>query len=375
MAEPKIAIVGAGIGGLATAAALLQANFSVTVFEQAHHFSRVGAGINLTPNSIKALDGLGLGQAVCALGFQAQHRVSRLWDTGEVTSNLSLNEGGLHKYGAPQVTIHRAELLTILEQSVDAACIQFNKKLMRLQQDPSGVTLEFTDGHQERFDAVIGADGIHSCVREQLAGGESPEFSGMVAFRSVIDVKRLPKRDYRALTKWWGPNSTSQLFTFLIDEKESELFVFATAPLPDWPHESWSIKAQKEELLGLYAHYCSEATSILEHCDDILKTAMYVRQPLQSWSFERVALLGDACHSMLPFMAHGAAMGLVDAVVLARCLSMMKGHDVCSALKRYEHLRLSRASKIQLASAQNDWLRNDSNAEWVYGYNPWQIEI
>ncbi len=145
--------------------------------------------------------------------------------------------------------------------------------------------------------------------------------------------------------------------------------MFATAQEDSWRHESWSVKGTQEELLAAYAQFHPEAQAILRGCEVVLKTALYVREPMAQWTQGRVSLLGDACHPMLPFMAQGAAMGIEDAVVLARCLA--DESDCASALRTYEALRKPRASQIQVASGKNDWLRNDNNADWVYGYDAW----
>jgi len=369
MKNVDVAIVGAGIGGMAAAIALHRAGFKVGIYEQAPRFGRVGAGINLTPNAVKALDGLGVGAALRETAYEPTCRVSRLWDSGEETSRLELHAQGQRRYGAPQLTIHRADLLSALESALPPGSVHLGSKTVGVGQDEAGAWLELADGARIAARAVIGCDGIHSVVREVLAGPEAPRFTGKVAFRSIVPTAPLSRYDLTPTTKWWGPDASSQIFTFLIN-RGRELFVFATVPETEWTHESWSIQGRKEELLSAYAGFHEEALAILGQCDVVLKTALYARDPMPRWTHGRITLLGDACHAMLPFMAQGAAMGLEDAVVLSRCLQEAGG-DAPGALLRYERARLERASRIQRGSLQNDWLRSDTNADWVYGYDAW----
>lgn len=374
MTSPRIAVVGAGIGGMALAIGLAQKGLKPTVLEQASQFRRVGAGINLTPNAVKVLDGLGIGPRVRETAFRPACRLSRQWDTGAETSRLALGDAGESRYGAPQLTIHRADLLSAMEEALPSGSVQLGCKVQRIEDAGDAVTLHFADGESDRYDAVIGADGIHSAVREKLLGTEEPRFTGKVAFRSTVPAAALADLDLAPTTKWWGPDSSSQLFTFLINGGR-ELFVFATMAAPEWTNESWSIQGTKQELVDAYASFHPEAVRILSHCEVILKTAMYARDPLDHWTEGRITLLGDACHAMLPFMAQGAAMGLEDAAVLSRCLQDADAAAVPAALLCYERTRRERASRIQVASSQNDWLRSDSNADWVYGYDAWTTPL
>jgi salicylate hydroxylase len=187
-----IGILGAGIGGLTAAIALRQAGHAVVVFEQAQRFARVGADINLTPNAVRALDGIGVGEALREHAARPKFRISRMWDTGEETSRLGMAEEAEAKYGAPQLTLHRADLMSALEAALPAECVRLGHRASGVVQDEAGVTIDFTDGSTARVDALIGADGIHSVARTALFGQESPRFTGVVAFRAVVPAERLP---------------------------------------------------------------------------------------------------------------------------------------------------------------------------------------
>ena len=368
-----IGIIGGGIGGLAAAIALHRAGHEVLVFEQARQFSRVGADINLTPNAVRALDGLGIGAALREHGARPTHRVSRNWDTGEETSVLAMSGEAEAKYGAPQLTLHRADLLRALEAALPAERIRLGRRATAIREDETGVHLTFADGTQASVSALIGADGIHSVVRAALFGEEQPRFTGVVAYRAVIPRDRLDLPGLDRFTKWWGPNAASQIVIFPISAGR-ETFIFATTPQESWREESWTTPGSVEELRAEYAGYHPEARALLAACDSVLKTALYERDPLPAWSRGRITLLGDACHPMMPFMAQGAGMAVEDAVVLARCLDEGAG-DIPAALRRYEQARMARTAEIQVASRGNAWLRAGGNADWVYGYDAWTVPL
>lgn len=375
----RIGVVGGGIGGLAAANALHNSGHEVTVFEQSRQYLRVGADINLTPNAVRALDGLGPGiaAAVRASAARPTHRISRSWDTGEETSRLEMGDEAQRKYGAPQLTIHRADLLAALAEAFPAQQVRFAQRVATIEQDGAGVAVAFEDGtRHDGLDALVGADGIHSAVRSALFGAESPRFTGVVAFRAVVPTERVRQvPDIGAFTKWWGPHPESQIVTFPLNQGR-DTFIFATTAQESWHEESWTSEGSVTELRGFYADFHADARALLDACDSVLKTALYERDPLPAWSEGRVTLLGDACHPMMPFMAQGAGMAIEDAVVLARSLDTAAGTaDVPRALLGYEALRRERAGKIQVGSRGNNWLKAGGNADWVYGYDAWQVPL
>jgi len=370
-----IGIVGAGIGGLAAAIALRRAGHDVIVFEQAKQFARVGADINLTPNAVRAMDGLGIGEAARVTAARPSHRISRSYDSGEETSRLEMAETAEQKYGAPQLTIHRADLLAALAELFPAERVQLGKRAQKIVQNDEGVEVSFEDGSVAKLAALLGADGIHSVVRTAMFGAESPRFTGIVAYRAVVPAERLQGvPNLGAFTKWWGPNPQSQIVTFPLN-RGKDIFIFATTPQDTWHLESWTAPGSVDELRDQYKDYHGEARALLDACDTVLKTALYERDPMPSWTQGRLALLGDAAHPMLPFMAQGAGMAIEDAVVLARHLEGVAVQDIPAALRRYERARLPRTSQVQLGSRGNNWLREGGNADWVYGYDAWAVPL
>ena len=369
-----IGIVGGGVGGLSAAIALLQQGHQVTVYEQTAQYQRVGADINLTPNAVRALDGLGesVARGVRASGARPTFRISRDWDTGLETSRLPMGDTAERQYGAPQLTIHRADLLATLAQAFPAERVVFARRLAQLSQDAQGVTLGFESGHSARHAVVIGADGIHSRVRAQLFGEESPRFTGVVSFRSVVPTERVRQvPEIEAFTKWWGPEPSSQIVTFPLN-RGRDTFVFATTGQDAWHEESWTSEGDVQELRSVYRDFHPDARALLDACDRVLKSALYERDPLPAWGVGRVSLLGDACHPMLPFMAQGAGMAIEDAVVLGQALARgITAEAVPEALVRYAHARQARTARIQLGSRGNQWMKTQGNADWVYGYDAW----
>lgn len=374
MSSDKIAIVGGGIGGLTAAIAALRAGFDVKVFEQAPGFARVGADINLTPNAVVALDGLDLGEELRAKAARPTHRISRMWDTGEETSRLAMSDEAEQKYGSPQLTLHRADLMNALEQAVPEGVMHFSSKLASLEQDDEGVTLAFEDGSTETFDAVIGADGIHSAVRKSLFGEESPRFTGVVAFRAVVPAAALEGQpDLGAFTKWWGNDPFTQIVTFPLNRGE-DIFIFATIHQDSWTEESWTTPGSADELRELYAHFHPEARNLLGACTEVLKSALYEREPMPSWAVGKVTLMGDAAHPMLPFMAQGAGQAVEDAIVLVRNMEASRD-DLPAAFRNFQDMRKERTAKIQLGSRGNEWLKRGGDADWLYGYNVWTAPL
>ena len=369
----RISIAGGGVGGMA-AAIVLQANgHDVAIFEQAPEFGRIGADVNLTPNAVHALDGLGagVGTRLRETAARPEFRISRMWDTGEETSRLPMSAAAEAKYGAPQLTIHRADLLTALEEALAPGTIRFKVRVTGATGGDGGAQLDFADGTSDAADAVIGADGIHSPVRTSIFGPDAPKFTGLVSWRAVVPRDRLEGlANLDSFTKWWGPEADRQIVTFPLTRGE-EIFVFATTPQQDWREEGWTLPGDIAELRDAYADFHPEARALLDACDEVTRSALHVREPMARWSDGRVTLLGDAAHPMVPFMAQGACMAIEDSVLLARALRDADRAAVPAALTAYEDARRGRTAAVQRGSLANEWLKQGGNADWVYGYDAW----
>jgi len=252
--------------------------------------------------------------------------------------------------------------------------VRFGKRAQSIEaRADGGVAIRFTDDSEAtQLDVLIGADGIHSVVRNAMFGAESPWFTGVVAFRAVVPTERVKDvPNIQAFTKWWGATPESQIVTFPLNQGR-DTFIFATTAQDSWHEESWTTPGSVDELRGFYADFHPDARALLDACDSVLKTALYERDPLTAWSLGPMTLVGDACHPMMPFMAQGAGMAIEDGVVLARNLAGVAAPaQVAAALHRYETMRMERASQIQVGSRGNNWLRSGGNADWVYGYDAW----
>jgi 2-polyprenyl-6-methoxyphenol hydroxylase-like FAD-dependent oxidoreductase len=370
----SVAIVGAGMGGLAAAATLRRIGINVQVYEQARQFVRVGAGIQMMPNSMKVLRGIGVEERLRRIAFQPYSHLNREWDTGKVMRELPMPE---NLFGAPYLCMHRADLHEALVSLVPEDSIHLNKKLLGLDQTAGQVTLTFADGTRALADGVIGADGIHSVVRDIIAGPDMPIHKGRIAYRAVFSSSLLHGRDAgRSRTKWWGIDR--HIVIYYTTATRSEVYFVTSVPEPaQWlTRESWSAKGEVTELRAAYEGFHPDVIAVLEACPDCHKWAILEREPLACWSDGRVALLGDACHPMTPYMAQGAATAIEDAAILARCLDEVDGEDIEGAFKRYEAHRKPRTSRIQAISSANTWMQGgDKDPGWLYGYDAWNVPL
>jgi 2-polyprenyl-6-methoxyphenol hydroxylase-like FAD-dependent oxidoreductase len=374
MANPtrSVAIVGAGIGGLAAAATLQRIGLDVHVYEQASRFARVGAGIQMMPNSMKVLRGLGLEERLADIAFAPKSHLNREWDTGEVSNELPMPA---ERYGAPYLCMHRAELHAALASIVPSECISLGKKLVGLAQDEQGVTLSFADNCTARADIVVGADGVHSIVRELLIGKEEPIHRGRVAYRAVFPADLITAADIGASrTKWWGPDR--HIVIYYTTAARDEVYFVTSVPEPlEWlTEESWSATGDVVELRAAFAGFHPQVRAVLDACPACHRWAILEREPLPCWSRGRVVLLGDACHPMTPYMAQGGATAIEDAAVLARCVEATD--DLDRAFATYEQHRKPRTARIQAISSANTWLRTpDADPDWLYGYDAWTVAL
>ena len=372
--QRSIAIVGAGMGGLAAAATLLRIGMKVDIYEQAARFARVGAGIQMMPNSMKVLRGIGVEDRVRESSFKPFSHLNRAWDTGRVLRELPMPE---ELFGAPYLCMHRADLTDALASAVPREFIHFNRKLVGLQERNRDVRLTFADGSAATADAVVGADGVHSLVRKLIVGPDEPIHKGRIAYRAVFPAARLAGRDLGpSRTKWWGEDR--HIVIYYTTATRSEIYFVTSVPEPaDWlTPESWSAKGDVNEVRAAYEGFHPNVRAVLAACPDCHKWAILEREPLPRWSAGRVVLLGDACHPMTPYMAQGAATAIEDAAVLARCIEAFEGDDLESAFRCYEATRKPRTSRIQAISSANTWMQGgDQDSSWLYGYDAWNVPL
>ena len=347
----KILIAGGGIGGLTAALALQKRGFDVEVYEQASGLKEVGAGLQLSANCNRVLYELGLAEDLQRLSCEATGKEVRLWSTGDTWKLFDLGAQSVARYGYPYFTVYRPDLLSVLAAGVRACkpdAIQFGARAIGFEQDGDGVSLLLENG-AVRGDVLIGADGVHSRIRQGLFGADRPEFTGLMAWRGVIPMARLPERMRRMVgTNWVGPGG--HVVNYPLRAGELMNFI-GVRERGDWQVESWSVAGDIDEALADFSGWHEDIQLMLRAIDVPYKWALMQRAPLPRWSVGRVSLLGDACHSTLPFLAQGAAMAIEDGFILARALAAYA--DACVALEHYEAARLSRTTRMVEGATAN----------------------
>jgi 2-polyprenyl-6-methoxyphenol hydroxylase-like FAD-dependent oxidoreductase len=352
--ERHALIIGAGIGGLAAAIALRQIGYTVQVFERVRALHEVGAGLTLWPNGVKALRALGLHAFIAEHSLPAAVGGIYTWQGSVLaqTTTSAVERLG----GAPTVALHRAELQAALLDALESLtprrgeqAVQFGAHLEHFEQDEQGVTVYFATGGQARGSVLIGADGLHSAVRQQLFGAEPPRFAGFTAWRAVVpappDVP-LPAGEY------WG---CGQEFG-VVPLSHQRIYWFATRTVPEGQDDTpTSATGRKQALLRLFHGWYPPIPALIHATaeDAMLRNDIYDRPPLAAWSHGRVTLLGDAAHPMTPNLGQGASQALEDAIVFAASLQAADaGDSVQHALQAYQAVRLPRANWVVIRSHQ-----------------------
>ena len=374
MARPlSIAIVGAGMGGLAASAALRRVGIDVTVYEQAAQFARIGAGIQIGCNAMKVLRELGLESRLRGQSFYPRSWNNRDWRTGAVKFDMIFGETAEQKFGAPYLLAHRGDLHAALASAVLDECIKLNHKLVGLEQTAGGVRLDFSNGASAVADAVVGADGVHSVVRELLFGTSPVNFTGRIAYRTTYPAALIQGQKIDDCTKWWGEDR--HIVIYYVKPDRSEIYLVTSQPEPEFRTESWSAKGDVKELRAAFAGFDRQVETVLAACPDVHKWAIVDRNSLAHWADGNVTLLGDACHPMTPYMAQGAAMAIEDAAVLSRCLEAVERDGVANAFRRFQASRKDRTERVQQTSRANIWLKEKTDADWVYAYDAWTTPL
>jgi salicylate hydroxylase/6-hydroxynicotinate 3-monooxygenase len=374
MARPlTVAIVGAGMGGLASAAALRRVGIDVRVYEQAAQFVRLGAGIQIGCNAMKVLRELGLESRLRGQSFYPRSWNNRDWRTGDVKFDMIFGESAEQKFGAPYLLAHRGDLHAALASAVPDDCIKLSHKLVGLDETGDGVRLAFANGATAVADAVIGADGIHSAVRDMLFGTSPVHFTGRIAYRTTYPAALLDGQKIDDCTKWWGEDR--HIVIYYVKPDRSEIYLVTSQPEPEFRIESWSAKGDVRELRSAFAGFDRQVETVLAACPDVHKWAIVDRNSLEHWSDRNITLLGDACHPMTPYMAQGAAMAIEDAAVLSRCLDGAGRDGVPNAFRRFEASRKERTARVQQTSRTNTWLREKTDTDWVYAYDAWTVPL
>ncbi|MCC6779367.1 MAG: FAD-dependent monooxygenase [Hyphomicrobiales bacterium] len=368
--ETRIAVIGAGLGGATVAALLQRAGFQVRVYEQARSFERIGAGIHVSANVMKVLRHLDAEDRLGRIGMHPDTFTSRDWKTGEILFELPLGSIGERNYGAGYITVHRHDLHAAILEKVEAGTIDFGRRLIDVRLDKVAVHLGFDDGAVAEADIVIGADGVNSVLRAAVAGPSKSRFTGAVAHRAIYPAALLGGMEVRNCTKWWGPSS--HILIYYIEQSRNEIYLVTSAKGEWHSPAAWEFCA-REEVAGVFEGFHPEVCKVIETAPELTKWPILDIEPIDTWSRDRLVLLGDACHAMTPYMASGAAMAIEDAAVLARCLA--RSDDYAAAFALYRATRLPRVGKVQRISAENSFLRYPTDPTWVFGYDAVSVAL
>lgn len=344
--KKRIALIGAGIGGLTAARALALRGFEVRVFEQSDELKEVGAGIQVAPNSTKVLRALGLEPQLKEAGYQPQSVVVRDWDDGRQLRRTPMDNAEA-KYGAGYYLMHRADLLRILAQPVPGVTVELCTRVDAVSSTDKQAVVTLSDGRQIEFDLVVGCDGIHSLVRKTLHGAQSPRFTGNMCWRALTPVDAFPPGLVAPdMTIWMGP--LGHIVVYYVRGGQFVNMV-ASRETKTWVEESWSVESSAQEMSAAFPKVGGDMRMLIDRAQRCFKWGLFDRDPLPWWSRGRITLLGDAAHPMLPFLAQGAAMAIEDGFVLAREVAASPD-DIPAALQRYEAVRRPRTTDVQLAA-------------------------
>jgi 6-hydroxynicotinate 3-monooxygenase len=369
----KIAVIGAGLGGLTVAGLLQRSGFSVKVFEQASAFSRIGAGIHLSSNVMFVMRRLGIEKTLSDIGLHPDAFVSRQWDTGEILFELPFDPASEAHYGAAYINVHRGDLHAVLESALEHGTVAFGKKLQAIDTSGGAIRLDFDDGTQTEADLVIGADGVNSKVREFLLPPEKPRYTGHIAHRAIFPSTLLNGLPIRACTKWWGPGN--HILVYYMTQTREEVYIVTSAPQAEWSETASFVPCDRDEFIATFDGYHKELRQVVEAAPEVTKWPVFDREPIHVWSSGRIVLLGDACHPIRPYMAAGAALAIEDAAVLARCIAEFGKDDASESFAWYEANRMPRVDKVQTISQANTWLRTPTDPDWLFKYNACEVPL
>jgi salicylate hydroxylase len=350
---PHVIVSGAGLGGLTASLALLQRGFDVDVYEQAPALGEIGAGVQLGPNAVRVLYALGLHSPLAEWGVDAAAKEIRIWSSGKMTPLFNLGAECVERYGVPYLMMHRADLHRILLEAVRACkhdAVHVNSRAAGFESAGEKVYLVLDDGRSVPGDVLVGADGLHSRIRRQVAGDAQAQFTGGMCWRGLIPMERLPDHLRRPVgANWIGPDG--HIITYPVRAGQLLNFV-GHVERDDWRVESWTEPGTVAECAADYAGWHKDVQCMIGIIETPFKWALFLREPLQKWSHGRVTLIGDACHATLPYLAQGANMAIEDGLVLARALEAQP-HAPAEALQRYERARVERTTSVVNKSAEN----------------------
>ncbi len=380
----RIAIVGGGLAGLATAQALKSVGVRAEVFEAAPALGEIGAAVNTSPQAVKALRAIGVGDGIAAVGHQAPGIYTRNMLTGEFlefNDRLKLAE----RYGAPYYSFHRADLLNALAVGLEPTAIHLAHRLTGIEEREEHITLNFANGTCFEAEYVIGADGVRSVLRRALYGADNPTYTGQMVWRSLLNAGDVPQETLEptGFTQWVGPGR--HLLAYKI--RQGKLVNIVTQQDTDeWVEEGWSTRGNSDEMRASFPNSEPRLEKLLSRITACSKWGLFTRPLTQNWGRGRIQLIGDAAHAMLPNAGQGACQAFEDAYILARWLDA--SGDPAEAFADFRRVRIPRVHGVQRlsfsvsrfkhmhdATAQKQSIAAGTgsvhgSSEWVWGYDP-----
>jgi salicylate hydroxylase len=384
MAPPKVAIAGGGIGGLVLALALRERRIGCEVYEQADELREIGAAVALSANGTRELRRLGLGEQIESVSVVPSALVIRRWDSGEVIADHPIGRDGIYEatFGAPYYGVHRVALLQALADRLADEGVNLGRRCVGVTETDWGAELQFADGSSATADLVVGADGVHSVMRRHVVGEVRGRFSGTVGYRGLVPVEAMPSLpDPTPLQFWAGPRR--HLLHYAIDGGRTVNFL-AVVRVPEWTGDTWMEECEVGDAVAAYDGWHPAVTEMIGATEVGARWALFDLAPLDRWHTDRVVLMGDAAHAMVPHQGQGANQTIEDAIVLADCLAGTG--DVAPALRVYEESRHKRTARVQRWSrraadlmhlsdraeiARRDALFRelDSELAWIHAYD------
>lgn len=344
----RIAIIGGGMGGMTAAIALKKiAGVQATVFEQASKLGEVGAGVTVAPNAARVLDTLGVLDKIRNAGAVPDGHGVYLDAMGNMVTDAAW-EDTAKQY--QNIGMYRPDLINALASEVDPAAVRLGHRLKAVQQQGEGVRVEFENGVEEVFDAVIGADGIHSVVRQAIGQHPDPVYSGYMVYRGVVDASRLPA-GWKMISQVWMGNFRHFMCYPL---QQRKLFNFVAGIPSDRPlNGPWSGPAEVSELAAEFAGdgWDPKLQQFIAAIEKTFWWGLFDHEPLTNWSRGPITLLGDAAHTMLPHQGQGVNQAIEDSMALATFLNAADGiEDIPEAFRRYTAVRMQRTAILQNGS-------------------------
>jgi salicylate hydroxylase len=400
MREYPVIIAGAGVAGLVTALSLHQRGVTFHLYEQVAQLAEVGAGLQLSPNGTRVLIDLGLEASMREVVCEAERKEVRHGLSGQTWKLFDLGQDCRDRFGSPYWFVHRGDLQQVLFRALrERACESITVGVGVHGFTPLGdhVQVQLSDGRSVLASAVLGCDGVHSRLRNAMVPDDPVQFTGLMAWRGLVPMQTLPPhlrvtQTHAIGTNWVGPGA--HVITYPL-RRAQLMNVVGIIERDDWHHESWNQTGSHDELLADFAAWHADVHSLMRSIEQPFKWALLGRPPLRQHTQGRMALMGDAAHPTLPFLAQGANMAIEDGAIMARCLCEA---PVVQALLTYEQARLGRTTLIVNRSLENagrfhhpaladvdrapayisaEWQPDKvrTRYDWLFQYDPLSVEL